>query len=162
MYEQNEKLKNDNVWKAYWVLADKSFPPRCIANFSRMTYRFNFFEPRSYVFKFLGALLLLHGVDVALFWLMKPPRSRFCPHLLPTRRPQNILHRLPRAVIENYKISFEGQNRRATYFLPLCRKKKKIQSTLSIPLHDNTLSLLNVGIFRTVCIIFGAMARFHS
>ena len=162
MYEQNEKLKNDNVWKAYWVLADKSFPPRCIANFSRMTYRFNFFEPRSYVFKFLGALLLLHGVDVALFWLMKPPRSRFCPHLLPTRRPQNILHRLPRAVIENYKISFEGQNRRATYFLPLCRKKKKIQSTLSIPIHDNTLSLLNVGIFRTVCIIFGAMARFHS
>ena len=133
-----------------------------MANFSRMTYRFNFFEPRSYVFKFLGALLLLHGVDVALFWLMKPPRSRFCPHLLPTRRPQNILHRLPRAVIENYKISFEGQNRRATYFLPLCRKKKKIQSTLSIPLHDNTLSLLNVGIFRTVCIIFGAMAIFHS
>ena len=162
MYEQNEKLKNDNVWKAYWVLADKSFPPRCIANFSRMTYRFNFFEPRSYVCKFLGALLLLHGVDVALFWLMKPPRSRFCPHLLPTRRPQNILHRLPRAVIENNKISFEGQNRRATYFLPLCRKKKKIQSTLSIPLHDNTLSLLNVGIFKTVCIIFGAMARIHS
>ena len=161
MYEQNEKLKNDNVWKAYWVLADKSFPPRCIANFSRMTYRFNFFEPRSYAFKFLGALLLLHGVDVALFWLMKPPRSRFCPHLLPTRRPQNILHRLPRAVIENNKISFEGQNRRATYFLPLCRKKKKIQSTLSIPLHDNTLSLLNVGIFKTVCIIFGAMARIH-
>ena len=161
MYEQNEKLKNDNVWKAYWVLADKSFPPRCIANFSRMTYRFNFFEPRSYVFKFLGALLLLHGVDVALFWLMKPPRSRFCPHLLPTRRPQNILHRLPRAVIENNKISFEGQNRRATYFLPLCRKKKKIQSTLSTPLHDNTLSLLNVGIFKTVCIIFGAMARIH-
>ena len=161
MYEQNEKLKNDNVWKAYWVLADKSFPPRCIANFSRMTYRFNFFEPRSYVFKFLGALLLLHGVDVALFWLMKPPRSRFCPHLLPTRRPQNILHRLPRAVIENNKISFEGQNRRATYFLPLCRKKKKIQSTLSIPLHDNTLSLLNVGIFKTICIIFGAMARIH-
>ena len=161
MYEQNEKLKNDNVWKAYWVLANKSFPPRCIANFSRMTYRFNFFEPHSYVFKFLGALLLLHGVDVALFWLMKPPRSRFCPHLLPTRRPQNILHRLPLAVIENYKISFEGQNRRATYFLPLCRKKKKIQSTLSIPLHDNTLSLLNVGIFKTVCIIFGAMARIH-
>ena len=161
MYEQNEKLKDDNVWKAYWVLADKSFPPRCMANFSWRAYRFDFSEPRSYVFKTFGALLRLHGVDVALFWLMKPPRSRFCPHLLPTRRPQNILHRLPRAVIENYKISFEGQNRRATYFLPLCRKKKKIQSTLSIPIHDNTLSLLNVGIFKTICIIFGAMARIH-
>ena len=155
MYKQNEKLKDDNVWKAYWVLADKIFPTRCMANFSWRAYRFDFSEPRSYVFKTFGALLRLHGVDVALFWLMKPPRSRFCPHLLPTRRPQNILHRLPRAVklvLKANKLSI----------LPLCRKKKKIQSTLSIPLHDNTLSLLNVGIFRTVCIIFGAMARFHS
>ena len=162
MYEQNEKLKDDNVWKAYWVLADKSFLPRCTADFSWRAYRFDFSEPRSYVFKSLGALLRLHGVVVALFWLIKNPPSRFCPPLLPTRRPQNILHRLPRAVIENYKISFEGQNRRATYFLPLCRKKKKIQSTLSIPIHDNTLSRLNVGIFKTICIIFGAMARIHS
>ena len=161
MYEQNEKLKDDNVWKAYWVLADKNFPPRFMANFSRRAYRFDFSEPHSYVFKSLGALLRLHGVVVALFWLIKPP-SRFFPPLLPTRRLQNILHRLPRAVIENYKISFEGQNWRATYFLPLCRKKKKIQSTLSIPIHDNTLSLLNVGIFKTICIIFGAMARIHS
>ena len=161
MYEQNEKLKDDNVWKAYWVLADKNFPPRFMANFSRRAYRFDFSEPRSYVFKSLGALLCLHGVVVALFWLIKPP-SRFFPPLLPTRRLQNILHRLPRAVIENYKISFEGQNWRATYFLPICRKKKKIQSTLSIPIHDNTLSLLNVGIFKTICIIFGAMARIHS
>ena len=127
----------------------------------RRAYRFDFSEPHSYVFKSLGALLRLHGVVVALFWLIKPP-SRFFPPLLPTRRLQNILHRLPRAVIENYKISFEGQNRRATYFLPLCRKKKKIQSTLSIPIHDNTLSRLNVGIFKTICIIFGAMARIHS
>ena len=161
MYEQNEKLKDDNVWKAYWVLADKNFPPRFMANFSRRAYRFDFSEPRSYVFKSLGALLRLHGVVVALFWLIKPP-SRFFPPLLPTRRLQNILYRLPRAVIENYKISFEGQNWRATYFLPLCRKKKKIQSTLSIPIHDNTLSLLNGGIFKTICIIFGAMARIHS
>ena len=80
-----------------------------MANFSWRAYRFDFSEPRSYVFKTFGALLRLHGVVVALFWLMKPPRSRFCPHLLPTRRPQNILHRLPSAVIENYKISFEGQ-----------------------------------------------------
>ena len=111
MYKQNEKLKDDVIigWKAYWVLADKSFPPRCMANFSWRAYRFDFSEPRSYVFKTFGALLRLHGVVVALFWLMKPPRSRFCPHLLPTRRPQNILHRLPSAVIENYKISFEGQ-----------------------------------------------------
>ena len=161
MYEQNEKLKDDNVWKAYWVLADKSFLPRCTADFSWRAYRFDFSEPRSYVFKSLGALLRLHGVVVALFWLIKPP-SRFFPPLLPTRRLQNILHRLPRAVIENYKISFEGQNWRATYFLPLCRKKKKIKSTLSIPIHDNTLSLFNVGIFKTICIIFGAMARIHS
>ena len=130
-----------------------------MANFSWRAYRFDFSEPRSYVFKTFGALLRLHGVDVALFWLMKPPRSRFCPHLLPTRRPQNILHRLPRAVIENYKISFEGQQTIYSTSLP---EKEKIQSTLSIPLHDNTLSLLNVGIFRTVCIIFGAMAIFHS
>ena len=113
-----------------------------MANFSWRAYRFDFSEPRSYVFKSFGALLRLHGVDVALFWLIKPPRSRFCPHLLPTRRPQNILHRLPRAVIENYKISFEGQNRRTIYFLPLCRKKKKIQSTFSIPIHDNTFMII--------------------
>ena len=80
-----------------------------MANFSRRAYRFDFSEPRSYVFKSLGALLRLHGVVVALFWLIKPP-SRSFPSLLPTRRLQNILHRLPRAVIENYKISFEGQN----------------------------------------------------
>ena len=79
-----------------------------MANFSWRAYRFDFSEPRSYVFKSLGALLRLHGVVVALFWLIKPP-SRFFPPLLPTRRLQNILHRLPRAVIENYKISFEGQ-----------------------------------------------------
>ena len=51
-----------------------------MANFSRRAYRFDFSELRSYVFKSLGALLRLHGVVVALSWLIKPP-SRFFPPL---------------------------------------------------------------------------------
>ena len=128
MYEQNGKLKDDNVWKAYWVPTDKSFLPRCTADFSGRAYRFDFSEPRLHVFQSLGTLLRQDGVFVALFWLMKPPLSWFCPHHLPKGRPQSVLHRLLPAVIENFKIDLNWRSKLTCILFAICLPEEEKKS----------------------------------
>ena len=162
MYEQNEKLKDDNVWKAYWVLVDKSFPPRCTADFSRRAHRFDSTEPRSYVYKSLGALLRQRGVVVALFWLMKP-RSR----ILSSSSSNGDVHKIFFIVFllrlsRITKLVLKAKIDEQLVFYLFAGTRKKVSQPFFILLHDNKLSLLYAGIFKTVCIIFEVMVTFLS